>query len=202
MKYAFPSGSDVTMMQHQRQGEFVNYNPALPNTFTENETEAKFNWPISAKSSVNMRLGYLQREHDQAGGQDHSSRDYSGWVGNAGLSWAPTSKLKLTVAAASSVGVYQSLLANYARTNILSFTPTYACTPKILVSGSASITERTIEGGLNQTETTDNASLGIDWTPRSYVSLGARVQRMSRASTSANRDFTDLMTILTANVNF
>ena len=202
IKYAFPSGSDVTMMQHQRQGEFTNFNPALPNTFTENETEAKFNWPISAKSSVNMRLGYLQREHDQSGGQDHSSRDYSVWAGNAGLSWTPTSKLKLTAAAASGVGPYQSLLANYARTNSLSFTPTYACTPKILVSGSASISERVIEGSVIQTETTDNASLGIDWTPRRYVSLGAKIQRSSRTSSLANRDFTDLMTMLTANVNF
>jgi exopolysaccharide biosynthesis operon protein EpsL len=202
IKYELPSGSAVTMMQHQRQGEFTNMDPALPKTFTENEMEAKFNWPVSAKSSVNMGLGYLKREHDQAGGQDHSLRDYSGWVGNADVSWTPTSKLKLTAVAASSLGVFQSLFANYSRTNSLSFTPTYACTPKILVSGSASISERVIEGSLIQTDTIDNTSLGIDWTPRPYVSLGAKIQRSSRTSTSANRDFSDLMTILSAIVNF
>ena len=196
IKYEFPSGSAVTMMQHQREGEFANINPSLPQTFSENETEAKFNWRVSAKSSVNTRLAFVERMHDQ-----YSSKDYAGWVGDAGVSWAPTSKLQLTATAASSISVYQSLLANYARNNSLSFTPTYACTNKILVSGSASISERVVEG-LNETDTIENASLGVDWTPRRYVSLGAKVQRMSRTSTSANRDFTDLMTILTANVNF
>ncbi len=196
IKYVFPSGSEVTMMQHQREGEFANINPSLPQSFTENETEAKFNWRVTAKSSVNTRLAFVERMHDQ-----YSSRNYSGLVGDASISWAPTSKLQLTASAASNFSLYQSLLANYARINNLSFTPTYACTNKILVTGSASISERVVEG-LNQTETIENASLGVNWTPRSYVSLGAKVQRSSRTSTSANRDFTDFMTILTANVNF
>jgi hypothetical protein len=135
--------------------------------------------------------------HDQ-----YSSKDYAGWVGDAGVSWAPTSKLQLTATAASSISVYQSLLANYARNNSLSFTPTYACTSKILVSGSASISEREVVGGFNETDTIENASLGVDWMPRRYVSLGAKLQKMSRTSTTANKDFSDLMTILTANVNF
>jgi exopolysaccharide biosynthesis operon protein EpsL len=202
IKYEFPSGSAVTMMQHQRQGEFANINPSLPQSFSENETEAKFNWRVSAKSSVNMRVGFVAREHDQVGNINYSARDYSDWVGDASVSWAPTSKLQLTAAAASSIGAYQTTNANYARNNSLIFTPTYACTSKILVSGSASISEREVVGGFNETDTIENASLGVDWTPRPYVSLGAKVQRMSRTSTSANRDFTDLMTILTANVNF
>jgi len=196
IKYEFPSGSEVIVMQHQREGEFANINPNLPQTFSENETEAKFNWRVSAKSSVNMRVGFVAREHDQ-----YASKNYEGWVGDASLSWAPTSKLQLMAAAATGLSVYQSLLANYARTNSLSFTPTYACTNKILVSGGASISERVVEG-LNETETIENESLGVDWMPRRYVSLGAKVQRMSRISNAANRDFTDLMTILTANVNF
>jgi len=196
IKYEFPSGSAVTMMQHQREGEFANIDPSLPQTFSENETEAKLNWRVTAKSSVNTRLAFVERMHDQ-----YSSKNYSGVVGDASVSWAPTSKLQLTASAASIISVYQSLLANYARNNTLSFTPTYAFTNKILVTGSASISERVVEG-INETETIENASLGVDWTPRRYVSLGARVQRMSRTSTTANRDFTDLMTILTANVNF
>ena len=202
IKYEFPSGSAVSMMQHQRQGEFTNYDPVLPKTFSENETEAKFNWPVSARTSVNMRFGYIQREHDQTGGQDHSSRDYSGWVGNTSAMWSPTSKLKLTASAGSALSVYQAVDANYARTNTLSFTPSYACTPKILVSANASISERLIEGGLNQTETSENQSLGIDWTPRPYVSLGAKLQSTTRTSNAANRDFNGLLAILTANINF
>lgn len=197
IKYVFPSGSEVTMMQHQREGEFANISPSLPQTFSENETEAKFNWRVTAKSSVNTRLAFVERTHDQ-----YSSKNYSGLVGDASLSWTPTSKLQLTASAASSISVYQSLLANYARNNSLSFTPTYACTNKIMVTGSASISERVVEG-LNETDTIENASLGVDWMPRRYVSFGAKIQKMSRTSTSIiNRDFSDLMTTLTANVNF
>jgi hypothetical protein len=71
-----------------------------------------------------------------------------------------------------------------------------------LVSGSASISERVVEG-INETDTIENASLGVDWMPRRYVTIGAKIQKMSRTSTSIiNRDFSDLMTTLTANVNF
>jgi hypothetical protein len=197
IKYVFPSGSEVTMMQHQREGEFANINPGLPQTFSENETEAKFNWLVTAKSSVNTRLAFVERMHDQ-----YSSKNYSGVVGNASVSWTPTSKLQLTASAASNISVYQSLLANYARNNTLSFTPTYAYTNKILVSGSASISERVVEG-INETDTIENASLGVNWMPRRYVTIGAKIQKMSRTSTSIiNRDFSDLMTTLTANVNF
>ena len=203
IKYAFPSGSEVTMMQHQRQGQFANIAANLPQSFTEKETEAKFNWLVTTKSSVNMRLGFVERLHEKAGGIDYASRDYADWVGDASVSWAPTSKLQLTAAAASSIGVYQGGNANYSRNNSLSFNPTYACTPKILVSGSASISKRISEGtGYNPTDTTESQSLGVDWTPRRYVSLGARLQRMSRSSSVPGSDYVDLMTMLTANVNF
>lgn len=202
MKYVFPSGSEVTMMQHQRQGEFANLNPSLPQTFSENETEVQLNWRVSAKSSLGMRLGFVDREHDKANNIDYSARDYSGWVGDATVNWAPTAKLQLKAVAASNIGVYQTLNANYARNNSLSFTPTYACTNKILVTGNASISERKVVGGFNETDTIDNVSLGVDWMPRLYVSFGAKVQKMSRTSTSADRDFSDLMTSFTANVNF
>ena len=203
IKYAFPSGSEVTMMQHQRQGQFANVAANLPQSFTENESEAKFNWLVTTKSSVNMRLGFVERLHEQAGGVDYSSRDYADWVGDASVSWAPTTKLQITAAAASSIGVYQGGNANYSRNNSLSFNPTYACTPKILVSGSMSVSKRIIEGtGYNPTDTTESESLGVDWTPRRYVSLGARLQRMSRSSSVPGSDYVDVMTMLTANVNF
>jgi exopolysaccharide biosynthesis operon protein EpsL len=203
IKYAFPSGSEVTMMQHQRQGQFANIAANLPRSFTENETEAKFNWLVTTKSSVNMRLGFVERLHEQAGGIDYSSRDYADWVGDASVSWASTSKLQLTAVAASSIGVFQGGNANYSRSNSLSFNPTYAFTPKILVSGSMSISKRIIEGtGNNPTDTTESESLGVDWTPRRYVSLGARVQRLSRDSSLPGLDYVDVMTMLTANVNF
>jgi exopolysaccharide biosynthesis operon protein EpsL len=203
VKYAFSSGSELTMMQHQRLGEFAIVTVGLPQSFSENETEAKLNWRLSAKSSVNSRLGFVERKHDQAGGIDYSSRDYADWVGDANVSWAPTAKLQFTAAVASAISMYQGGNANYARTNSLNFNSTFAVTPKVLVSGSASLSKRMIEGtGTNPTDTIENASLSVDWTPRSYVSLGARLQRMSRTSSEPGRDFVDLMTILSANINF
>ena len=203
VKYAFSSGTELIMMQHQRQGEFAIVTLGLPQSFKESETEAKFNWRVSAKTSVNSRLGFVERKHDQASGIDYSSRDYADWVGDANVNWAPTAKLQFTAAAGSGISVFQGGNANYARTNSLNFNSTYAVTPKVLVSGNASISKRIIEGtGTNPTDTIENASLSVDWTPRTYVSLGARLQRMNRTSSDPGRDFVDLMTILSANVNF
>jgi hypothetical protein len=129
VKYAFSSGTELIMMQHQRQGEFATVTLGLPQSFKESETEAKFNWRVSAKTSVNSRLGFVERKHDQASGIDYSSRDYADWVGDANVNWAPTAKLQFTATAGSGIGVYQGVGANYARTNSLNFNSTYAVTP-------------------------------------------------------------------------
>ena len=202
VKYAFPSGSDITLMEHYRKGRFANISFGLPQSFSENESEAKLNWLISAKSSVNLRLGFVERMHDQENGVDFSSRDYADWVGDASANWAPTAKIKISISAESGIGVYQTANANYARNNSLSFNSVYAGTNKILVRGIASISERVIEGGSNETDTIESESLGLDWTPRRYVTIGAKLQRMSRSSSVVNRNFIDISSIFTANVNF
>ena len=202
VKYSFPSGSELTLMEHYRKGQFANVSFGLPQSFNENESEAKFNWLISAKTSVNLRLGFVERMHDQSNGIDFSSRDYADWVGNATATWVPTSKIQLSVSADTGIGVYQTANANYARNNILSFNSTYMFTNKIMVNGSASISERIIEGGINQTDTIENESLGLNWTPRRYVTMGAKFQRTNRTTSLINRDFTDISSIFTANVNF
>ena len=140
--------------------------------------------------------------HDQENGVDFSSRDYADWVGDASANWAPTAKIKISISAESGIGVYQTANANYARNNSLSFNSVYAGTNKILVRGIASISERVIEGGSNETDTIESESLGLDWTPRRYVTIGAKLQRMSRSSSVVNRNFIDISSIFTANVNF
>ncbi len=207
LKYAFTSGSGITLMEHQRQGDFAIGTVSLgyPSKFSENESEAKIDWLLSGKSILNMRAAYVQRNHENV--SNFPSRDYDGLVGSVNYTWTPTSKLGLTLAIASDINSYQTNYSNYNRMNTLSFSPLYAYSEKLTVRGNASVMERSFLGGgvipdSNRVDTTQSTSLAIDWMPRRYVTIGANLQQSSRSSNVAGFDFSDLSTGVTANLNF
>ena len=207
LRYAFPSGSAITLMEHRRQGEFANASIYYPQTYSEYESEAKLDWRLTGKSTLNMRAAYLQRTHENDSVGNFSFRDYDGLVGNINYTWMPTSKLQLTLAAASDIASYQTNNSNYNRVNTLSFSPMYAYSEKLTVRGSASVMERSFLGGgvipdSNRVDTSKSTSLAIDWMPRRYVTVGANLQQSSRSSNAPGFDFSDLSTGVTANLNF
>ena len=203
LKYAFSSGSAVTLMEHRRQGEYSNLGSAFPNAFTENESEAKIDWNLTAKSILNMRGAYVQRSHKNTNGVNFSARDYDGLIGSANFAWTPTAKLRFGLSASTDIASFQTNDANYVRNSIVSFTPQYAFTEKVVVRGNLSVFERALEGGVsNRSDVIKTAGVSIDWTPRRYVDIGANLQKSSRSSTESGLDFKDLSTGLSANINF
>ena len=203
VKYSFPSGSALALMEHRRQGEYSNIGRAFPNAFTENESEAKIDWSLTAKSTLNMRAAYVQRTHKNANGVNFSPRDYDGLVGNANFVWAPTSKLRFGLSATSDIASFQTNDANYVRNSTLSINPQYAFTEKLILRGNWSVFERAYQGGTsNRSDVIKTTGFSINWTPRRYVDVGANLQKSSRRSTQSGLDFQDLSTGLSANINF
>lgn len=203
-RYNFSSGSSVTVMGHERSGDYdgrqLNAAALFDTAFDEREVETKLDWILSGKSRVNVRVAYLSRDHDH-----FSQRDFSGLVGNVDYSWTPTGKLRLILSAASSLSSYQTLDNSYTRLNTISITPLYAFSDKITMRAKAAITKRTFlgEGVIPDGDRVDwgkTASFGVEWAPLRTISIGGNLERSSRDSNIDVYDYTDTSVGVNANL--
>jgi exopolysaccharide biosynthesis operon protein EpsL len=207
VKYDFRSGSSITLMGHERRGNYedrtINTATLFDTKFDESEAEAKLSWLISGKSQVNARAAYVTRNHD-----NFSQRDYSGVVGRVDYRWTPAGKLSITASASSDLSSFQTDYSSYTRNNTLSISPVYALSDKISMRATASASERTFLGEVGisinngRVDTSKSISLGVDWTPLRSVTIGANLARSSRSSNLAGFDFTDTTAGLNANLFF
>lgn len=207
LKYSFASGSAITFMGHERNGQFsnrkLNSNSLLDTGFDETEIEAKLDWILSGKSKLNMQLAHIKREHDH-----FSQRDYSGEQGRIDYTWTPTGKLQLVASVSRRLSNFQLDDCNFTRTDSLNFTPIFSITSKITARANASISERTFLGDAvllssGRIDKERMLSVSVDWAPYRSVTFGANVQRSSRNSNqSALLDFEDTSAGLSANLYF
>jgi exopolysaccharide biosynthesis operon protein EpsL len=206
VKYVYRSGSAITLMGHQRKGEYNNRSPnpifLFDSGFDETEGEAKLSWLLSGKSQLNLRVAYVTRDHDH-----FSERDFSGAVGSVDYNWSPAGKLYVNVRLASDLSSYQTVDSSYTRNNILSVSPTYAVTEKIDINANASISRRSFLGGGvspsgGRVDDTQFLSVGVNWKPYRNVTLGANVQRSNRNSSLSSLDYTDTITGISGTLNF
>ncbi len=206
VKYDFRSGSSITMMGHQRNGEYGRKTPnflSLSDTgYNEKEAEAKLNWLLSGQSRLNLRAAYLTRDHD-----NFSQRDYSGMEGRADYYWIPTGKLQFGFSANSILSSYWNSDSSYTRENTLSFSPIYNLSNKIRLSANASIYERTFLGGgfvpsTHRVDRGKSVSAGIDWSPWRNFTLGTNLRYSSRDSNISGLDYTDTTAGVDASILF
>ncbi|NOU25208.1 MAG: putative exosortase B-associated extracellular polysaccharide biosynthesis transporter EpsL [Methylotenera sp.] len=206
VKYVYRSGSAITLMGHQRKGDYDNRSPnpvfLYDSGFDETEGEAKLSWLLSGKSQLNLRTAYVSRDHDH-----FSKRDYSGAVGSVDYNWTPAGKLRVNVRLASDLSSYQTNDSSYTRNNVLSVSPAYAVTDKININANASLSRRSFLGsGINpsgdRTDNTQLLSVGVNWKPHRNVTLGANVQRTNRNSSVSLLDYTDTITGISGTLNF
>lgn len=204
VRYNFSSGSSVTVMGHERSGDYdgrqLNAATLFDTAFDEREVETRLDWIVSGKSRVNARAAYVSRDHDH-----FSRRDYSGLVGNVDYSWTPTGKLRLLLSASSSLSTYQTVDNSYTRLNSLSITPLYAFSDKITMRAKAAITKRTFlgEGVIPDGDRVDwgkTASFGVEWAPLRSISIGGNLERSSRDSNIDVYDYTDTTVGVNANL--
>ena len=206
LRYNFLSGSTITLMEHYRTGLFENSNldpiNFYDNGFSEREDEAQLAWNVTGKSNLNLRAALVSREYDH-----FNQRDYSGMAGSASYTWTPTGRLQFLLSATSDLSSYQTVNSNYTRTDTLRIAPVYALSEKVIVRGSASITDRTFigEGVIPSSNRLDRSlitSINVDWTPIRSVTIGANLQHNSRNSNVSGLNFSDTIVGLSANLFF
>ena len=206
LKYAFASGTSITMMNHVRKGNYddrqINQASLLDNGYKEQEYEVRLNWIVTAKSQLSFVASYLNRDHDH-----FSARDYSGMQGGVTYSWAPTAKINVQVSGNSRLAAFQSNTNSYTRTNTFSIAPSYQISEKIQLRAGFNFTERNFEGdgvvvSQGREDEIRSANIGLDWSPTNYLTLGLSVQQTQQDSNIAGFDYDDTTASASANLMF
>jgi exopolysaccharide biosynthesis operon protein EpsL len=186
VRYLFRSGSDVAVLWRRNEGDqddqFVN-NVVVPSTddYTQDDSEIRGTWIVSAKSTLTGRVTYLDRRYDRA-----PLRDFSGTAGDIGYQWRLTDKVNLRLSATRNIAPFQSLSSTYRTSNTFSLAPTWQATAKTSVSVGLRRAyddyPTAVAGVPDREDTTDHASLSADWTPLRSLSISASVFREKRSS--------------------
>ncbi|AEG92163.1 XrtB/PEP-CTERM-associated polysaccharide biosynthesis outer membrane protein EpsL [Ramlibacter tataouinensis] len=186
--YEFGSGASVYVRYRYGTGEYDNV--VVGQDFKETEPDIVVRWPVTAKTTVDARVGYLRREHDDGGG----FRDFSGGVFNANAYWDITAKTRLTGGFAREIGSYEFIGGGNVRTNRLYVGPMWMPTELVTVSLRYEREERDWNVGpaspdAARSDTTHYSSAMVEWTPRRFLTLQASLRAERRNSSIAFFDY-------------
>jgi exopolysaccharide biosynthesis operon protein EpsL len=176
--YELGTGTSLTARLRRGDGEYRDTAGAATGDFDETETDVLLKWPVTAKTAVEGRLGYLDREHPGA-----AQRDFSGLVGNATVSWDVTGKTRVLGGFShylSSTGV---ATGGHIENDQFWLGPIWKPTVQTAVKLRYEYTSRDWQdvpaGSLDngREETTQNLMLGFDWEPRPAIAVSTSIRR-------------------------
>jgi len=195
IKYVAPSDSWISLVQRQTQGEYrgreLDAVAQLDTGFEESETDVALNWKLTGKSTIDGRLGYVDRSHDH-----FSQRDYNGMVGKFEYQWAATGKLQLNASLARSLYSFQEATNSYYVADTLSIGPIWKITAKSTLRAHYDYSERDYRGAIVpvaslRQDTVNSFVLGADWQATRNILVSGVVQRDVRSSNFNNLDYSD-----------
>ncbi len=206
VRYESSAGNSLAFVQHFRDGDYLNrvIDPAnmLDGSFKEDESEVRLKWR-RGQSSLDGRIGWLDRRHD-----NFPARDFSGLVGEVGYGWIPTGKLRFYLSAKRSIDAIVDAFSSYRINNTFSFTPAWHATDKWVFSLRLDRIESDFRGavaplaGAARSDTMHSAKLMADWTPTRNVSLSTGLQRAERSSNTPTAEFDASVFLLRAGFKF
>lgn len=207
VRYESAAGNSLAFIQHFRRGDYLNrvIDPASFNddSFLENESESRLNWKLSGNSSLNGRVGWIDRRHEH-----FPVRDFSGLVGELGYGWTPAGKFRLYLSAKRSLDAVVDATSSYRINNAISITPAWRATEKIIFSLRLERIESDFRGpvaplpGPQRSDTLNSAKLVVDWLPRRNITLSTSLQRAERSSNTPTAEYDDSIVSLRAGFKF
>ncbi|SDA29727.1 exopolysaccharide biosynthesis operon protein EpsL [Nitrosospira sp. Nsp18] len=125
IRYTRPSGASLTYKVRSGRGEFINRPEPIvaslfDTRFDEMEHDLRMLWPVTGKTSIDARVGYLSREH-----KHFPQRDFAGFVGNFNLNWAMTGKVRVTASWARQLSNYQTVAFAFLNPNFQRFSSSF-----------------------------------------------------------------------------
>lgn len=181
--YEPASGSSIALRHRAGDGSYRD--TAAAGDFKERETDAVLRWAATAKTTVDARIGHLQREHGGGAG----ARDFSGMVGGINANWGITAKTSLAAGWQRDLGAYLAGTGGYLRSDRIFLGPVWRATELTAVSLRYTHDRRTWEAvtpaataDVGRTDTFNVWALGLDWQPRRTVGVGLQYRNEQRDS--------------------
>jgi len=192
-KYVSRADNWVSLVRRESRGKYQGREldplEQLDEGFDQSETEAKLYWKPTGKSTVDAKLGYLDRTHD-----NFSQRDYDGVVGKLAYKWDATGKLQVNASLGRNLFSFQGTTNSYYVADTLSISPVWKVTSKSKLWLRYDLSERDYRGPIVATaKTRDDLMQSFvfagEWRPTRTVTVGAALQRDLRSSNIDRFDY-------------
>lgn len=206
LRYVFASGTSLAYRYKFDHGEYSGLPPGtlfFANNFSDRTHEFRLDWAPTGRVTLDARLAYQSRTNDGNG-----VRDFSGVVGGADATWAITAKTSLTGGLSRQLISYQTNTDSYFALDSLYIAPTWRATEKTTVKLRLEHGRLSFYGPVpgyasdNRRDTTNLASLSLEWKPLRTVTLAAAVVRDTRGSNLPGFDYKNTGISLSAIANF
>lgn len=202
VNYVTPAENTTGLRLKLTHGDFPNRaqvaGSVLPSQYDEREASAVLVLRLSGLSSIDGRIGFTERRHNQ-----FASRDYRGVTGRGRYQWTPTGKLEFEAAAWRELRSWEDPTASYVLATGIGIIPTWSVTSKIRLRANLSREQREFLGdpGLPgggfpmREDRVDIAQLTALYAPDRNLELGLTIEQGRRRSTLAAQEF-DFRSIL------
>ena len=179
---------------------------SISNDYDVTALSGVFYWEGSAKSALELLLGYTDISYDQL-----SERDFDGVSGRFIYNWKVTGKTKLDIDAWREPSTLNDEIQGYVLSQGVSIRPTWNATTKISVRGVLSYenddfkARNDVLDALGQEKRKDdNWLIGIrgNWEPRRFIDVSVGYRYRDRNSTIDVRDFKDHQVDAKVQLNF
>jgi exopolysaccharide biosynthesis operon protein EpsL len=175
--YELASGASITGRFRHGNGEYTDPTAGPATGFRENEADVLFKWPVTAKTSLEGRIGHLDRKHSGA-----PQRDFSGVVGDATVNWEITGKTRLMAQVAHDLTATGLPTGGHVEANRFWVQPTWKPTVQTAVNLRYEYIRRTWQSiplgspDIGRNERIQNAMIGFDWQPRPKIAVSASIR--------------------------
>lgn len=208
LRHVFTSGASVGYLNRIGRGSYENRpqpisNRMLDNKYSQVDNELTFKWPITAKSTLDARIGWRERNHEH-----YSARDYSGLIGKLNLDWNISAKTRLTGEWNRELSSYQSQLSSYWIADRFTVSPIWQISAKTALRLRYDYIRRNYRAAViasSLSDRRDNQHTGLiafDWQPMTSLSLSASVSGEKNSSNQPNGGYKDTVGAINAQLSF
>lgn len=188
-RYVLPSGSSAGYTLRSTDGSYAN-RPfpsagGFDNGYSQLDNEMRVKWAISRDTSADFMVGHRHRSHP-----NYPQRDYSNLVGSASVNWAYSGKSGLSAGWTRELETFETANFNYTQVDRFSVGPVWQVSPKTTVRLRLEHAIRDFRGTpagfatAQRRDTTNDASVSLDWEPYRFLLISASLQNSRRSSSS------------------
>lgn len=195
VRYVLPSGSSAGYRLRTSDGRYTTRR-SIPSAgffdtdYSQTDNVLSATWAISRDTRAEVSLGHRSRSHP-----NYPQRNFDDLLGSASVNWAYSAKSGVVARWERELGTFETANFNYTQTDRFSIGPVWQVSPKATVRLQLEHAIRDFKGTpagfvtAQRRDTTNDASVAIDWEPYRFLLLSASLQNQRRSSTAPGFSF-------------